>query len=69
VPLPSTAGPKGILSRSVPEQRENFVAGNRRFQQPIRRHFANVSNLVSNGRNLANRALKTPLSISFIAQP
>ena len=57
-----------LLSRSAPEQRENVVAGNRRFQQPVRRDFANMSNLVSNRCNLANCALKTLLRISFIAQ-
>jgi hypothetical protein len=57
------------LSPSVFEQRENVVAGNRRSPQPIRRDFADVSNLVSNRRNLANCALKTLLSIRFIAQP
>ena len=30
--LATKAGPKEILSRSAPEQREDFVAGNRRFQ-------------------------------------
>jgi hypothetical protein len=61
--------PLGQRLRSASKQSENVVTGNRRFQQPIRRDFANVSNLVSNGRDLPNCALKTLFSISFIAQP
>jgi hypothetical protein len=57
------------LSQSASEQPENVVAGNRRFQQPLRRDFADVSDLISNRRDLANCALKTLLSFRFLAQP
>jgi hypothetical protein len=61
--------PHANLSALGSEKRENLAARDRRFQQPIRHDFPDVSNLVSNRCSLANRDLKALLGISLVAQP